>query len=83
MVIPFDSIGFIEISYPDGYDGEMFIEDRLSSEVVHEYSMPSCVTTIKEGSYLYETCKPTTWPYLDPNLLPNGTIVGRKLLILR
>jgi Retroviral aspartyl protease./Reverse transcriptase (RNA-dependent DNA polymerase). len=48
-VIPPHSVAFIEICSPDRYEGDLFIESSTRHRPGKEHSLPSCVTTTRDG----------------------------------
>lgn len=49
VVIPPHVVGFISVSSPDDYDGDVFIDGITCQRPGQEYQVPSCITLAKGG----------------------------------
>jgi hypothetical protein len=45
VIIPPHTIGFIAVSGPQDYTGDVYVESVAGQEPNHEYTIPRCITT--------------------------------------
>ncbi|KAJ8937624.1 hypothetical protein NQ318_003741 [Aromia moschata] len=72
VVIPPNTIGFIEVYGPDDCNGEVYVDEVNSSEPGSEYAILSCITTIRGGVISLRNLSPTDMAIQQSKLLVRG-----------